>query len=74
MRESSPIGIRLLSIEPIGQLSFVEDVNNGESVWLRKYMRWCCFMDVKTPKSLAMEHEELLKELEAGLQGGGKVA
>ena len=31
-------------------------------------------MDVKTPKSLAMEHEELLKELEAGLQGGGKVA
>ena len=31
-------------------------------------------MDVKTPKSLAMEHEELLKELEAGFVGGGKVA
>ena len=31
-------------------------------------------MDVKTPKSLIMEHEELLKELESGLQDGGKVA
>jgi hypothetical protein len=31
-------------------------------------------MEVKTPKSLAMEHEDLLKELESGFQGGGKVA
>lgn len=31
-------------------------------------------MKVMTPKSLAMEHEELLKALESGFQAGGKVA